>query len=282
MIADDKTLLSFIENSLKEDIGDGDHSSLASIPDETRGKMHLLIKQQGIIAGIGIAEKIYAYVDPQLVFQRKLYDGEKVKAGDIAFIVEGSVHSLLKTERLVLNIMQRMSGIATETRKYTDKITGTHAKILDTRKTTPGFRMLEKLAVKTGGGENHRMGLYDMIMLKDNHIDFAGGIEAAIRKTNEYLKKTGKKLKIEVEARSMEEVREILDAGGINRILLDNFTPEETKQAVKMINGRYETESSGMITLKNLAEYAHAGVNYISIGALTHQIKSLDMSLKAI
>jgi len=282
MIGKDKALLSFIKNSIQEDIGDGDHSSLACIPVKTMGKMHLLIKQQGIIAGIDIAEKIYAYADPQLVLKRKMNDGENVKAGDIAFLAEGPVHSLLKTERLVLNIMQRMSGIATETRKYTDKIAGTHTKILDTRKTTPGFRMLEKLAVKTGGGENHRMGLYDMIMLKDNHIDFSGGIEAAIRKTNEYLKKTGKKLKIEVEARSMGEVREILDAGGINRILLDNFTPEETKQAVKMINGRYETESSGMITLKNLAEYAQAGVDFISIGALTHQIKSLDMSLKAI
>ncbi len=282
MSAEDKLLFSFIKNALQEDIGDGDHSSLASIPEKTKGKMQLLIKQHGIISGIDIAEKIYAYINPQLVFQRKLNDGEKVKDGDIAYVVEGFVHNLLKTERLVLNIMQRMSGIATETRKYADKVADTHTKILDTRKTTPGFRMLEKMAVKTGGGENHRMGLYDMIMLKDNHIDFAGGIKAAIHKTNEYLKKTGKNLKIEVEARSMTEVREILEVGDIHRILLDNFTPEETKQAVAMINGRYETESSGMITLKNLAAYAHAGVDYISIGALTHQIKSLDMSLKAI
>lgn len=278
----DKFLKAFIQNAINEDIGDGDHSSLSCIPTNAQGKAQLLIKQEGILAGIEIAKKVFSTIDPKLKFNQFLFDGDKIHYNDIAFYIEGNVHSILKSERLVLNIMQRMSGIATTTNNYVNLITGTKAKILDTRKTTPGIRMLEKLAVKIGGGENHRMGLYDMIMLKDNHIDFAGGIKTAILKATEYLKKEQKNIKIEIEARNIAEVKEILKVGNINRIMLDNFNYEETKEAVKLIDGKYETESSGGITIDTIREYAKCGVDYISVGALTHQIKSLDMSLKAI
>ncbi len=272
----------FIENAIAEDVGDGDHSSLSCIPPTANGKAQLLIKQEGILAGIEIAKKVFNKIDPSLNFEQFLFDGNAIYIGDRAFIVEGKVHSILKAERLVLNIMQRMSGIATTTKIYVDKLNGTNAKVLDTRKTTPGMRYLEKLAVKIGGGENHRMGLYDMIMLKDNHIDFAGGIEPAILKANEYIKTNNKNIQIEIEARNLNEVKEILAIGKVNRIMLDNFNYEDTREAVKLINGQYETESSGGITLDTLRNYAECGVDYISVGALTHQIKSLDMSLKAI
>ena len=271
-----------IQNAIKEDIGDGDHSSLSCIPENAIGKAQLLIKQEGILAGIEIAKKIFSAIDPAVSMEQFLFDGKALHVGDRAFIVSGKVHSILKAERLVLNIMQRMSGIATITREYVNKVAGTKAKILDTRKTTPGVRILEKMAVKIGGGENHRMGLYDMIMLKDNHVDFAGGIEAAIQKANHYLKQNNKNLQIEIEARNLEEVKQILKTGNVHRIMLDNFTPEQTREAVELINGKYETESSGGITLDTIRDYAECGVDYISVGALTHHIKSLDMSLKAI
>ncbi|MFP4022954.1 MAG: carboxylating nicotinate-nucleotide diphosphorylase [Thiohalospira sp.] len=275
-------LENIIKNAIVEDIGDGDHSSLSCIPENATGKAQLLIKEEGILAGMEVAKKIFNEIDPHLKFEQFLFDGSNINPGDRAFIIEGKIHSILQSERLVLNIMQRMSGIATVTSQYVKKIAGTKAKILDTRKTTPGFRYLEKMAVKIGGGENHRMGLYDMIMLKDNHIDFAGGIKPAIKKTNDYLKKIKKNLKIEIEVRNIDELNEVLEIGGVQRIMFDNFTPEQTKQAVKIINGRFETESSGGITLKTIRAYAESGVDYISVGALTHQIKSLDMSLKAI
>jgi nicotinate-nucleotide pyrophosphorylase (carboxylating) len=272
----------FIKNAIAEDIGDGDHSSLSCIPSTETGKAQLIIKQEGILAGTEVAVKVFNTIDPDLKIEQFLFDGDKIQIGDIAFIVEGKTQSILKAERLALNIMQRMSGIATTTKIYVDKISGTKAKVLDTRKTTPGMRYLEKLAVKIGGGENHRMGLYDMIMLKDNHIDFAGGIKSAILKANEYLDKNKKNIKIEIEARNLIEVREILEIGKIHRIMLDNFNYKETQEAVNLINGRYETESSGGITLDTIRKYADCGVDYVSVGALTHQIKSLDMSLKAI
>lgn len=271
-----------IADAIKEDIGDGDHSSLSCIPDNATGEARLLVKQEGIIAGIDIANYIFTKIDSNIIFNRKITDGSKIKYGDIAFTVSGKVQSILKSERLVLNIMQRMSGIATETNNYVEKIKSTKAIVLDTRKTTPNFRYFEKLAVKTGGGENHRMGLYDMIMLKDNHIDFAGGIEEAIKRTNKYLKDNNKNLKIEIEVRSIDDIKKILSIGGVDRIMLDNFTPEKTKEAVELINKKYEIESSGGITYENIYDYAVTGVDYISVGALTHQIKSLDMSLKAI
>jgi len=275
-------LNALIENAITEDIGDGDHSSLSCIPSSAIGKAQLLIKQEGVLAGIEIAKKVFSKIDPSLSFEQFLFDGNKIHIGDRAFIIEGKVHSILKAERLVLNIMQRMSGIATTTKIYVDKLAGTNTKILDTRKTTPGMRYLEKLAVKIGGGENHRMGLYDMIMLKDNHIDFAGGIELAILKANEYINSINKNIKIEIEARDLNEVKEILNIGKVNRIMLDNFNYNNTREAVKLINGKYETESSGGITIETIRNYAECGVDYISVGALTHQIKSLDMSLKAI
>ena len=278
----DKILDAFIKNAVAEDVGEGDHSSLSCIPSTTKGKAQLLIKQEGILAGIEIAKKVFSAIDPSLSLEQFLFDGNEIYPGDRAFIVEGKVHSILQAERLVLNIMQRMSGIATTTNIYVKKLIGTKAKVLDTRKTTPGMRYLEKLAVKIGGGENHRMGLYDMIMLKDNHIDFAGGIEPAINKAKEYLKKNQKNIKIEIEARNLNEVKEILKVGGVDIIMLDNFSYNETREALKLINGKYETESSGGITLETIRNYAECGVNYISVGALTHQIKSLDMSLKAI
>ena len=278
----DEFLKAFIQNAINEDVGDGDHSSLSCIPKDSKGKAQLIIKQQGILAGIEIAKKVFSTIDPNLKFEQFISDGNKINHSDIAFIIEGNVHSILKSERLVLNIMQRMSGIATTTKEYVNLIKGTKTKILDTRKTTPGNRFLEKLAVKIGGGENHRMGLYDMIMLKDNHIDFAGGIKPAIIKARKYIDKEHKNIKIEIEARNISELKEIIEVGGIDRIMLDNFNYEDTREAVNLIAGRYETESSGGITIETIREYAKCGVDFISVGALTHQIKSLDMSLKAI
>lgn len=271
-----------LEIAILEDIGDGDHSSLSCIPNTAQGEVQLMVKQQGIIAGIEIAEKVYTKIDANIQFNRLIADGTEVNFGDIAFSAKGKVHSLLQAERIVLNIMQRMSGIATQTSQYVDLVKGTKTKILDTRKTTPGMRILDKLAVKIGGGENHRMGLYDMIMLKDNHVDFAGGITQAIDKANSYLKRTGKQLDIEVETRNLDEIKQVIATGGVKRIMLDNFTPAKTAEAVKLINGRFETESSGGITLKTIRTYAETGVDFISVGALTHQIKSLDMNLKKV
>ncbi len=277
----DNKLRSFILNALAEDTGGGDHSSLASIPASATGRARLLIKENGIISGLRVALEVFSVTDPSLMVNILLHDGDRVKYGDIALTVEGRVQAILRAERLVLNIMQRMSGIATATSLYTQKISDTKARITDTRKTTPGMRALEKEAVRTGGGVNHRMGLHDMIMLKDNHIDYAGGISTAIRRTKEYLREHRLELRIEVEARNITEVREIIDTGGVDRIMLDNFNTAETKEAVALIAGRCETESSGGITLENVRDYALCGVDYISIGALTHHIKSLDMSLKA-
>lgn len=271
----------FIENSIREDIGDGDHSSLSCIPAEATGKAQLIVKEDGIIAGIEIAKQVFAHLDPNIVFDQLIADGTKVERGDIAFTVEGKTQTLLLAERLVLNIMQRMSGIATKTNEYVQKLDGLKTKVLDTRKTTPGMRVLEKMAVKLGGGENHRMGLYDMIMLKDNHVDFAGGIKQAITAAQNYLMQNGKNLKIEIEVRNLDELRQVLEVGGIHRIMLDNFDTTTTKKAVAMIDGRFETESSGGITMETLRAYAECGVDYISVGALTHHIKSMDMSLKA-
>ena len=277
----DKQLRSFIINALAEDTGDGDHSSLASVPATSTGRARLIIKERGIISGLRVAREVFSITDPSLLVEILLSDGDRVQYGDIALTVAGKAQSILRAERLVLNIMQRMSGIATSTALYTEKISDTHSKITDTRKTTPGMRALEKEAVRTGGGVNHRMGLYDMIMLKDNHIDYAGGIASAIRGTKNYLREKRLDLRIEVEARNLKEVREILEAGDVDRIMLDNFSTADTKEAVALIAGRTETESSGGITLENVRDYALCGVDYISIGALTHHIKSLDMSLKA-
>lgn len=272
----------FIELALAEDVGDGDHSSLACVPNNVSGKAQMLIKEGGILAGVEIGVSIFKKVDTKLLVTVLLSDGTSVKQNDIAMTVEGSRQSILKAERLVLNIMQRMSGIATYTNKIVQLIDGTKTKVLDTRKTTPLFRTLEKQAVKIGGGENHRFGLYDMIMLKDNHIDYAGGIKAAVTKTKEYLNSTGRDLKIEVEARDLNEVKEILAIGGVDRIMLDNFNYSDTKTAVEIIGNTCETESSGGITIDTIRAYAECGVDYISVGALTHSIKSLDISLKAI
>ena len=277
-----RILRDFIIRSIGEDLGDGDHSSLACIPWEATGKAKLLIKEQGLLAGVKVAMEVYSAIDKDLVCDVLIEDGRQIAPGDIAFYVSGRQQSILKSERLVLNIMQRMSGIATNTFNYTNLIKGLKAKILDTRKTTPGIRFLEKEAVRIGGGLNHRMGLFDMILLKDNHIVYAGGIENAIKKTREYLNKSSRKLKIEIEARNIDDVKKILSLGGINRIMLDNFNIEDTITAVNLIAGRYETESSGGITLENVRAYAECGVDFISVGALTHHIKSLDMSLKAV
>ncbi len=271
-----------IKLAITEDIGDGDHSSISCIPEKTSGRAHLLVKEQGILAGINVAMMVFHQIDPALKLEVFLEDGAKIKNGDVAFVVSGKVLSILQSERLVLNFMQRMSGIATTTNKYVKKLEGLKTRVLDTRKTTPGLRVFEKMAVKTGGGENHRMGLFDMIMLKDNHIEFAGGIKKAINSTHTYLESIGKNLEIEIEARNLKEIREILETGRINRIMLDNFTLNDTRKAIKLINGKYETESSGGITLETIRDYAECGVGYISVGALTHQIHSLDMSLKAI
>ncbi len=268
--------------TIKEDIGDGDHSSLSTIPCDRTGKMKLLVKEDGIIAGIEIAKMIFARLEGDIRFEQVLRDGASAKCGDIAFYVEGKIISLLQAERIVLNIMQRMSGIATQTAVYVQRVKEHKTKILDTRKTTPGMRVLDKMAVKYGGGENHRMGLFDMVMLKDNHIDFAGGITEAINSCREYLRKNGKEhLKIEVETRSLEDIKKVMAAGGVDRIMLDNFSVELTKQAVELIGDSCEIESSGGITLETLSDYAACGVDFISVGALTHQIKSLDLSLKA-
>lgn len=271
-----------IDIAFQEDIGDGDHTTLSTIPESITGKAQLIIKQEGVLCGVDVAQEVFKRFDEDLKIDVFINDGAKVKPGDVAFTVEGKVVSILQTERLVLNFMQRLSGVATQTSVYVDRVEGTNTKILDTRKTTPGLRLLEKYAVKTGGGENHRIGLYDMILIKDNHIDFAGGASQAVSKAKQYLDNKGKNLDIEVEARSMEEIEEILAEGGVRRILIDNFTPAETVDAVKLIGGVCETESSGGITIENLRDYAEAGVDYISVGALTHQIKSLDMSLKAV
>ncbi|MCA0959337.1 carboxylating nicotinate-nucleotide diphosphorylase [Muricauda ruestringensis] len=277
-----KELDLIIANAVREDVGDGDHSSLACIPSTAKGKAKLLVKDQGIIAGVEFAKKVFTYVDPQLKTEILLEDGTPVKYGDIVFYVEGSSQSILKAERLVLNAMQRMSAIATKTKGYVSILESTGTKILDTRKTTPGIRALEKWAVKIGGGENHRFALYDMIMLKDNHIDFSGGITNAIQKTRDYLKETGKDLKIIVEARNLEEVDEILKSEGVYRILLDNFDYDQTREAVKRIGNKCLTESSGGITMETLRKYAECGVNYISSGALTHSVHNMDLSLKAV
>lgn len=265
-----------------EDIGDGDHTTLSCIPSEARGKSQLIIKEDGILAGVEVAREIFHTFDPELKMTVFIHDGVHVKKGDVAFVVEGKIQSLLQTERLMLNIMQRMSGIATRTNEYVKLLEGTNTRVLDTRKTTPGLRLLEKEAVKIGGGVNHRIGLYDMILLKDNHVDFAGGIEKAITRAKNYLKEKGKKLKIEIEVRNFNELEQVLNVGGIDRIMLDNFTPENTKKAVEIIGGKYETESSGGITFDTLRTYAECGVDYISVGALTHSVKSLDMSFKAV
>jgi nicotinate-nucleotide pyrophosphorylase (carboxylating) len=272
----------FIDNALKEDIGDGDHTSRACIPHNAKGKAQLLVKEEGILAGVNVALRIFHKLDPNAQLEVFRHDGDWVVPSDIAFIVEGRILALLKAERLVLNIMQRMSGIATTTHRYVGQLQGLKTRILDTRKTTPGMRLLEKAAVKTGGGENHRFGLFDMILIKDNHIDFSGGISQAIHRVKEYMRRTGKNLNIEIEARSLEDVQTILSIGGIQRIMLDNFNIPDTRKAVEMINGNYETESSGGITFENIRSYAECGVDFISVGALTHQIKSLDLSLKAL
>jgi len=278
----DNEIYKFLDIAFAEDIGDGDHTTLSSIPASAMGKAQLIIKEDGVLAGVEVAKVVFHKFDPEIKIDVKLTDGTVVKKGDIAFIVEGKVQSLLQTERIVLNIMQRMSGIATVTRKYVDQLKGLHTRVLDTRKTTPGLRLIEKEAVKIGGGTNHRIGLFDMILLKDNHIDFAGGIENAILGAKKYLKEKGKDLKIEIEVRNLDELNEVLRVGGVNRIMLDNFDFATTRRAVEIINGRYETESSGGITFDTLRSYAECGVDFISVGALTHSVKSLDMSLKAI
>ena len=271
-----------IDIAVAEDLGDGDHTSLSTIPHDEEGRAHLIIKQDGILCGIDVALKVFSRIDKNLKVDVFLKDGAKVKKGDIAFEVSGNVISILQAERLVLNFMQRLSGVATQTHVYAEKIADLHTKVLDTRKTTPGLRLLEKQAVKTGGGENHRIGLFDMILIKDNHVDFAGGIKNAILAAQKYCKEKGKKLDIEIETRSLDEIRQVMEVGGVRRIMLDNFDLETTKKAVEMIGGKYETESSGGITLETLRDYALTGVDYISVGALTHQIRSLDMSLKAV
>lgn len=270
-----------IKYALAEDIGDGDHTSLSTIPSSAMGKARLIVKEEGILAGMRVAPLVFERVDPSIIFKPLLEDGTPIKPGDIAFIVEGPSISLLTSERLVLNFMQRMSGIATITSHYAKELDGLHTKVIDTRKTTPLMRALEKESVRIGGGGNHRFGLFDMILIKDNHVDFAGGIKQAINAAHQYLQKTGKSLKIEIEVRNFDELNQVLLCGGVDRIMLDNFNPEMLTQAVKIIDGRYETEASGGITLSTLRSYALSGVDYISVGALTHHIKSLDLSLKA-
>ena len=270
-----------LELSFAEDIGDGDHTTLCCIPTDAIGKQRLIIKEDGIIAGVEIAKIVFHKFDPELKIDVFINDGARVKKGDIAFEVTGKVQSLLQTERLMLNIMQRMSGIATTTHKYMEQLKGLKTKVLDTRKTTPGMRILEKEAVKIGGGYNHRIGLFDMILLKDNHVDFAGGIVNAITKARKYLAEKGKEMKIEIEVRNLDELQQVLNTGGVDRIMLDNFSPELTKKAVELIGGRFETESSGGITFDTLRAYGECGVDYISVGALTHSVKGLDMSFKA-
>lgn len=278
----DQLIDELITLAFAEDIGDGDHTTLCCIPSTEMGKSWLIIKESGVLAGVEIAQRIFKHFDPDMRMDIFICDGAEVKKGDIAFTVEGRVQSLLQTERLVLNVMQRMSGIATTTRRYVKALEGTKTRVLDTRKTTPGMRMLEKEAVRIGGGVNHRIGLFDMILLKDNHVDFAGGIEQAITRAQSYLEEKRKKLKIEIEVRNFKELDEVMKVGGVDRIMLDNFSPSDTREAVRRIGGRYETESSGGITFDMLRDYAECGVDYISVGALTHSIQSLDMSLKAV
>jgi nicotinate-nucleotide pyrophosphorylase (carboxylating) len=272
----------FITNALAEDVGDGDHTSLATIPVGTVGKAKLLVKDEGILAGVELAVEIFKVVDSRLKVNVLLADGARIKPKDIALEVEGDAQNILKAERLVLNCMQRMSGIATKTSEIVDLLKGTNTQVLDTRKTTPGLRYLEKWAVRIGGGVNHRFGLYDMILIKDNHVDYSGGIRQAIENTQQYLEKLGRKLAIEIEVRNMEELEQVLQTGGVNRILLDNFSINDLCQAVNIIKGRYITEASGGITIDTIRQYAECGVDYISVGALTHSVKSLDLSLKAV
>ena len=276
----DELIDDLLNLAFAEDVGDGDHTTLSTIPAEEQGRQHLIVKEEGILAGVEIARKVFEKFDPQLKMTVFIEDGSHVKPGDIAFEVEGSVRSLLQTERVMLNIMQRMSGIATQTAKYQQKLEGLKTKVLDTRKTTPGMRMLEKEAARIGGGCNHRIGLFDMILIKDNHVDFAGGIPQAVSAARKYLAEKGKDLKIEIEVRNEDEIRQALEAG-VDRIMLDNFTPERTREAVKLIHGRTEIESSGGITLDTLRSYGECGVDFISVGALTHSVKGLDMSFKA-
>lgn len=270
-----------LDLAFAEDIGDGDHTTLCCIPADAMGKSHLLVKEEGILAGVDIARKVFRKFDPSLKMDVFIEDGAHVKPGDIAFEVSGSIRSLLQTERVMLNIMQRMSGIATTTHRYVEILEGTGTHVLDTRKTTPGLRMLEKQAVKIGGGMNHRIGLFDMILLKDNHVDFAGGISNAINRCHEYLKEKGLNLKIEIEVRNFDELQQVMDCGGVDRIMLDNFSVPDTRKAVELINHRFETESSGGITIDTIRAYAEQGVDFISVGALTHSVKGLDMSFKA-
>ena len=281
METNDQLITELIRLAFAEDVGDGDHTTLSTIPAEARGRQRLIIKEEGILAGVDVARRVFEYFDPELKMTVYMTDGTHVKPGDVAFEVEGSVRSLLQTERTMLNIMQRMSGIATTTARYQERLKGLDTKVLDTRKTTPGMRLLEKEAVKIGGGANHRIGLFDMILIKDNHVDFAGGIPEAVKRAKEYCRAKGKDLKIEVEVRNEDEIRQALEAG-VDRIMLDNFTPERTREAVKLIGGRTEIESSGGITIDTLRAYGECGVDYISVGALTHSVKGLDMSSKAV
>ena len=276
------SIRAFIKSALKEDVGDGDHSSLGSVPNSAESKAHLLIKDDGIIAGIEMSKYIFEIVDKNLAVEYFVKDGDSVVSGDIGFVVSGNAQSILKAERLVLNCLQRMSGIATYTHRMNTFIKGSKARLLDTRKTTPNFRIAEKWAVAIGGGYNHRFGLYDMVMLKDNHIDFAGGVEKAIKDTMDYLQKNNLDLKIEIEVRSLDELREVVKTGGVHRVMLDNMLPSDIRLAIRMIGGRFETEASGGITERNIQEIGETGVDYISVGALTHSYKSLDISLKAI
>lgn len=280
MKSKDELIDDLLTLAFAEDVGDGDHTTLSTIPENEMGKQQLIIKEAGILAGVEVAKKVFGKFDPELKMTVFIHDGAHVKPGDVAFVVEGKVRSLLQTERIMLNIMQRMSGIATTTAKYQACLDGLKTKVLDTRKTTPGMRMLEKKAVKIGGGCNHRIGLFDMILIKDNHVDFAGGIPQAVAAAKKYCAESGRDLKIEVEVRNTDEINQAL-AAGVDRIMLDNFTPERTKEAVKLINGRTEIESSGGITLDTLRAYGECGVDFISVGALTHSVKGLDMSFKA-
>tara|TARA_Y100000589_G_scaffold206545_2_gene194744 strand:+ start:1379 stop:2233 length:855 start_codon:yes stop_codon:yes gene_type:complete len=281
ILSKEKMIEEAIKNAFKEDLGDGDHSSLACVPENDFSKAKLLIKEEGILAGVNIATKVFSQFG-QFEIDVRIEDGVRVFPNDVAFIVKGRTQGILACERIVLNIMQRMSGIATQSFYMNKLISGTKTKLLDTRKTTPNFRVFEKEAVKIGGGENHRFALYDMVMLKDNHVDYAGGVKSALNKTNDYLKDKNKELKIEIEVRNFQELKEALEHGGFHRVMFDNFTPEETIKAVEIVGGKFETESSGGITEKTIKSYANAGVDYISVGALTHHVKSLDMSLKAL
>ena len=278
----DELIDALLDLAFAEDLGDGDHTTLSTIPADAMGRSRLIIKEKGILAGVDIAEKVLHKVDPSIKMEVFIHDGAEVNPGDVAFTAEGPVRSLLVAERTMLNIMQRMSGVATMTRRYQDQLDGLHTRVLDTRKTTPGMRMLEKEAVRIGGGTNHRIGLFDMILIKDNHEDFAGGIEQAVARAKEYCKANGKEdLKIEVECRSLDDIRKVLEIGGVDRIMFDNFTPELTKDAVALVGGKVETESSGGITFDTLRAYGETGVDFISVGALTHSVKGLDMSFKA-